>query len=99
MDLIIDGYNLIGSNLGLYGAVERKRNWLIQQLSQYQKIKKINVIVVFDGWQSGMANESIDQKDGITIVYSRRGEKADQVIIRIAREKGAGSVVVSSDRE
>jgi predicted RNA-binding protein with PIN domain len=27
------------------------------------------------------------------------GEKADQVIIRIAREKGAGAVVVSSDRE
>jgi predicted RNA-binding protein with PIN domain len=99
MDLVIDGYNLIGNNQGLYGAVEHKRNWLIQQLSQYQKIKKLNVIVVFDGWQSGMANESIDQKDGVKIVYSRLGEKADQVIIRIAREKGAGAVVVSSDRE
>jgi predicted RNA-binding protein with PIN domain len=72
---------------------------MVQQLSQYQKIKKLNVIVVFDGWQSGMARESVEQKDGITVVYSRLGEKADQVIVRIAREKGAGSVVVTSDRE
>jgi predicted RNA-binding protein with PIN domain len=33
------------------------------------------------------------------VVYSRLGEKADQVIVRMAREKGSGAVVVSSDRE
>jgi len=99
MDLIIDGYNLIGSDQGLSGALENKRNGLIQKLSQYQKIKQLNIIIVFDGWRSGLAKESFGRKDGVTIVFSRLGEKADQLIIRVAREKGSGSVVVSSDRE
>jgi YacP-like NYN domain len=33
------------------------------------------------------------------VIYSRQGEKADAVIMRVAREKSAGAVVVSSDRE
>jgi len=99
MDLIVDGYNLIGSDRGLVGALEPKRNWLVQQLSAYQKIKQFNVTVVFDGWRSGRNEEVIQKKDGVTVVYSRVNEKADAVISRLAREKGAGSVVVTSDRE
>jgi predicted RNA-binding protein with PIN domain len=37
--------------------------------------------------------------DGVTVIYSRRGEKADSVILRVARQKGSGCVAVSSDRE
>ena len=99
MDVIIDGYNLIGSDQGLQGALEHKRNWLVQQLQRYQKLKQFNVIVVFDGWRTGSANETSEKIAGVSIIYSRLGEKADQVIIRIAREKGSGAVVVSSDRE
>ncbi len=100
MDLILDGYNLIGSQGGLTaGTLEQKRNRLIQQLSQYQKRKGFNVIVVFDGWRSGAATESVQRRDGLSIVYSRLGEKADEVVVRIARSKGGGCVVVSSDRE
>ena len=99
MDLIIDGYNLIGSKQGLSGPLESKRNWLVQQLSQYQKFKQFNLVVVFDGWRSGQRNEVVEYKDGVSIVYSRLGEKADLVVIRIARQKGSGCVVVSSDRE
>ena len=99
MDVIIDGYNLIGSEQGLSGALEPKRNWLIQQLARYQKLKQFNLIVVFDGWRSGQATQVTENKDGISVVYSRLGEKADAVIMRMAREKGSGSVVVSSDRE
>jgi len=99
MDLIIDGYNLLGAEQGLHGALEHKRNWLVQQLSQYQTRKQFNVIVVFDGWRSGSAKEASEKQAGVAVVYSRLGEKADQVIVRIAREKGSGTVVVSSDRE
>jgi predicted RNA-binding protein with PIN domain len=99
MDLIVDGYNLIGSDRGLVGALEPKRNWLVQRLSAYQKIKQFNVTLVFDGWRSGRNEEVAQKKDGVTVVYSRVNEKADAVIIRLAREKGAGSVVVTSDRE
>jgi predicted RNA-binding protein with PIN domain len=99
MDLIIDGYNLIGSNWGLNGSLEQKRNRLIQQLSAYQRRKPFNLVVVFDGWRAGQVQETKEKRDAITIVYSRLGEKADSVIVRTAREKGSGSVVITSDRE
>ena len=99
MDLIIDGYNLIGTEKGLRGTLEPKRNWLIQKLFRYQKRKGFNVTVVFDGWRSGSVNEAVERRDGVSVVYSRLGEKADAVIVRIARSKGGGCVVVSSDRE
>jgi predicted RNA-binding protein with PIN domain len=99
MEVIIDGYNLIGSDQGLRGNLEQKRNWLVQRLSLYQKRKGFSVIVVFDGWRSGRINEVEEKRDEVTVVYSRQGEKADSVIVRIARQKGSGCVVVTSDRE
>jgi predicted RNA-binding protein with PIN domain len=99
MDIIIDGYNLIGSDRGLRGDLEHQRNWLIQRLSLYQEVKGHTVALVFDGWKSGRIDEVSEKKQGVRIVFSRQGEKADSVIIRLAREKGSGCVVVTSDRE
>src|SRR5678815_1224152 len=99
MDLIIDGYNLLALDRRLDRGLEQSRNSLITQLARYRQEKPLNLIVVFDGWRSGSANETSLAQNGINIVYSRLGEKADAVIIRLAREKGSGAVVVSSDRE
>ena len=99
MDLIIDGYNLLALDRRLDRGLEQSRNSLITQLVHYRQEKPLNLIVVFDGWRSGSANETSLAQNGINIVYSRLGEKADAVIIRLAREKGSGAVVVSSDRE
>jgi len=99
MDIIVDGYNLIGTEHGLRGDLEHQRNWLIQRLSLYQEMKGHRVVVVFDGWKSGWLDEVSETKQGLRIVFSRQGEKADSVIIRLAREKGSGSVVVTSDQE
>jgi len=99
MDIVIDGYNLIGSESGLSGALEHKRNWLIKQLVRYQEIKKFNLTVVFDGWRSGQPREAAERVGGIAVVYSRLGEKADAVIVRNARVQSSGAVIVTSDRE
>ena len=99
MDLIIDGYNLIAIDHRLDHALEQQRNFLIQKLVRYRNAKRFNLILVFDGWRSGSASETTVNQEGIAVVYSRLGEKADGVIIRIAREKGSGCVVISSDRE
>lgn len=99
MEIIIDGYNLIGSDTGLTGNLEHKRNWLVQQLANYRKIKGHGVTVVFDGWRSGSISEVKQEHDGICVMYSRLGEKADSVIVRLARKESAGCVVVTSDRE
>lgn len=99
MDVIVDGYNVIGAERGLHGALEHKRNRLIQQVAGYQELKKFTIAIIFDGWQTGSGKESQEKREGLRIIYSRFGEKADAVIIRIAREKGSGCVVVTSDRE
>ena len=99
MHIVVDGYNLIGSEKGLGGNLEGKRKQLIQQLQQYHALKGHPVTVVFDGWRSGWMHEVEEQAQGIRVIYSRQGEKADSVIQRLAREMGSGCVVVTSDRE
>jgi predicted RNA-binding protein with PIN domain len=99
MDLIIDGYNLLALDRRLDRGLEQSRNSLINHLVRYRQVKALNLTVVFDGWRSGSATETRLAQDGISIVYSRLGEKADAVVIRLAREKSSGAVVVSSDRE
>ena len=99
MDLIVDGYNLIGADDGLRGALEPKRNWLTQKLVAYQRRKAFNIFLVFDGWRSGQAQETKEKHESVSVIYSRIGEKADAVVVRLAREKGSGCIVVTSDRE
>ena len=99
MDIIIDGYNLIGSERGLRGDLEHQRNWLLQRLLLYQQVRGHTVVLVFDGWKTGLIDEVSENKHGVRIVFSRQGEKADSVIVRLARAKGSGCVVVTSDRE
>ncbi|MBI2089216.1 MAG: NYN domain-containing protein [Deltaproteobacteria bacterium] len=99
LHIIIDGYNLIGSVAGLRGNLEARRDRLIRELGEYQEKKGYPITVVFDGWRSGWINEVEERIDRIHVVYSKQGEKADSVILRLAREMGSGCVVVSSDRE
>jgi predicted RNA-binding protein with PIN domain len=99
MDVIIDGYNVIGNEHGLRGELEHQRNWLLQRPSLYQEVRGHTVVLVFDGWKTGLMDEVSEKKQGVRIVFSRRGEKADSVIVRLARTKGSGCVVVTSDRE
>lgn len=89
----------MGSDQGLHHPLEPKRNRLVQQLSIYRNATGFGIIVVFDGWRSGWLNEVKEKRDGVDIIYSRQGDQADNVIVRIAREKGSGCVVVTSDRE
>lgn len=99
LHIVIDGYNLIGSEKGLVGKLEGKRNELIQRLQSYQERKGYDITVVFDGWRSGGAYEAEERAGGIRIIFSQQGEKADSVIQRLAGEMSSGCIVVTSDRE
>jgi predicted RNA-binding protein with PIN domain len=99
LHIIVDGYNLIGSEKGLTGNLEKRRAQLIDQLRLYHEEKGYTVTVVFDGWRSGWMYEVEEQAGGISVIFSKRGEKADNVIRRLAQELGSQAVVVSSDRE
>ena len=39
--------------------------------------------IVFDGWQAGGLRETRDLHRGIRVIFSRRGERADEVIKRL----------------
>jgi len=102
--LIIDGYNLIRQSpwLSLLDArdLEEGREALMQCLADYRRSRsRHKVTVVFDGWQDGGVRESRDLHQGIGVIYSRRGERADEVIKRLLARERSRAVLVSSDRE
>ena len=104
MHIIIDGYNLIRQSDSLKRferfSLEEGRNELIQRMVRYKRLKGHRLTLVFDGWIGGSPNEERTREGGITIIYSRLGEKADEVIKRIARKRGGEEiVVVTSDGE
>jgi predicted RNA-binding protein with PIN domain len=103
MHLIIDGYNLlhVGRSLILLNPIElqRERDRLIDQVSAYGKLRRWEITVVFDGWQGGWSTEQREKKKGIELIFSRLGEKADEVIKRLVKDRGTGAMVITSDRD
>jgi len=103
MHIIIDGYNLIKQSDSLRVldriSLENGRVELIRRISLYKKSRGHKITIVFDGWMNGSIIEERDRKEGIDIIYSKKGEKADEVIKRMAKKKGGEVVVVTSDRD
>ncbi len=101
--LIIDGYNLLG--VRRRGAAEEgarlefAREQLLRDLAAYHHRRGHAITVVFDAWQTGLGFERQEHRSGVEVVYSRRGERADQVIQRLAQEFGRDCAIVSSDQE
>ena len=101
--LIVDGYNLIRQSKSFRHldrqSLELGRDALIDSLSKYKRLKSHRITVVFDGAHAPHPAPSRDRVKGIRIVFSRSGESADSVIIRMARAEREKALVVSSDRE
>lgn len=101
--VIVDGYNLLGVR-GQAGRPdpdrgEAAREALLRELALYRQRRGHAVMVVFDAWQQGPGIERREHRAGVQVIYTRRGERADQVIQRLAEEFGSDCAVVSSDRE
>lgn len=103
MHILIDGYNLIRQSISLKRferqSLEAGRKALIAWLANYRRKKDHIITVVFDGWKSGQPQEERDYLSGISIIYSSRGVKADDVLKRITAASDEEILVVSSDRE
>lgn len=94
--LVIDGYNLIGIH---HKDLKKQREILIDSLIAYGKKKGHNITVVFDGWRTGQGQESRTVIAGVKVIYSRIGDKADDVIKRMISAERREWIVVTSDRE
>lgn len=102
MRIAIDGYNLIaaiaGSPLDLLD-LEAERENLIGMLADYRSCRRHVVEVVFDGWQVAGGEGRSSQQQGVKIVFSPLGMKADLVLLRLAEKYGSGLTVVTDDSD
>lgn len=96
--LIIDGYNVLKTAPQFAElqarSLETARDALINWLST--KAHLYDIVVVFDAWESGLQSERVVRTRGVRVIFTRRGERADEVITRMARENG-DCIVVSKD--
>lgn len=87
--LLVDGYNMIGDwpeliklkDIGL----EEARNMLLNMLADYQGFTGIHLYVVFDAYQTTGQGATYKQH-GITVVYTKEKETADECIERLSNE-------------
>lgn len=103
MLIAVDGYNFIKQSPDLRKLeqieLRKAREGLIERLSRYKRLKAHSITVVFDGWQEGRLAGHRERFSGIDVVFSKPGEKADDVLKRLATEKRDGLLLVTSDRE
>lgn len=88
--LLVDGYNIIFAWKELSSLAEKSidaaRDRLINILCNYQGIKKIEVILVFDAYKVTGGTGSVEKNGSIYVVYTKEAETADSYIERTTHE-------------
>ncbi|MFB9236224.1 NYN domain-containing protein [Plantactinospora siamensis] len=96
--LVVDGYNVTKRGFGEM-SLEQQRKRLITGLGGLAARTGDEVTVVFDGAERVHGLPPAPR--GVRVLFSRKGETADELIRRLVRAEPAGRplVVISSDRE
>jgi len=96
--LIVDGYNVTKRGFAEM-SLEQQRNRLVTALGLVAAQTGAEVTVVFDGAERVHGLPPAPR--GVRVLFSRKGETADELIRQLVRAEPAGRplVVVSSDRE
>lgn len=88
--LLVDGYNVIFAWEELKELAERSldgaRGKLMDILCNYQAIKKVSLIVVFDAYRLEGHPTEISDYHNIHVVFTKEAETADQYIEKFAHE-------------
>lgn len=105
MWLIVDGYNVLrssGRTAPLKGNnLQAERERFIEGLGCYRGQRRDKITVVFDGFRAGMDSPTVKKRGGVEVIYSRRGQTADEIIKQMVEQtpNPRDIMVVSSDRE
>jgi predicted RNA-binding protein with PIN domain len=96
--LVVDGYNVTKRGFPEI-SLEQQRGRLVNGLGGLAAQTHAEVTVVFDGAERVVGLPPAPR--GVRVLFSRKGETADDLIRRLVRAEPAGRpvVVVSSDRE
>ena len=88
--LLIDGYNIIFAWDDLKAIAEKNidlaRTLLISRVCNYQSMRKCNVIIVFDAYKVKGGQCKVEKVHGISVIYTKEAETADQYIEKTAME-------------
>jgi predicted RNA-binding protein with PIN domain len=96
--IMVDGYNVTKTGYGDL-SLEQQRGRLISAMGGIAAQTGAEVTVVFDGAEKLVAAPATPR--GVRVLFSRKGETADDLIRRLVRAEPAGRpvVVISTDRE
>lgn len=110
--LLVDGYNIIFAwdNLRKLAeeSIDAARDKLINLLCNYQGVKKIEVILVFDAYKVSGGKGSVTKEGNIYVVYTKEAETADSYIertthilrkqhyVKVATSDGLEQVIIMS---
>lgn len=105
--LIIDGYNVIRrtpalANAEEHGGLAHGRDMLLARLVEKYRHRPEMLWVVFDGAEDSEQHHAIKRGCRGTVVFTRYGERADDVIQRLSEEcqaRGETVEVISDDLE
>ncbi len=101
MRIAIDGYNVIGAVAGDLELLdlEEERAALLELLAVYRAGRRHQVTVVFDGWRRASGEPRRLRQQGVEIIYSPLGKRADEILLRLGEKYRSGLTVVTDDRE
>jgi predicted RNA-binding protein with PIN domain len=96
--LIVDGYNVTKRGFGEM-SLEQQRGRLVNGMAGLAAQTGAEVTVVFDGAEKVVGLPAAPR--GVRVLFSRKGETADELIRRLVRAEPPGRpiIVISSDRE
>lgn len=96
--LVVDGYNVTKGGFGDV-SLEQQRGRLTGAMAALAAQTGVEVTIVFDGAERVIGLPPAPR--GVRVLFSRKGETADDLIRRLVRGEPAGRpiVVISSDRE
>jgi predicted RNA-binding protein with PIN domain len=103
--LLVDGYNVVHASPELKAllrhSLEDARDRLVDRLAVYAQVNGSDVTVVFDAHKTSAPSQAEERRNGVHVVFTRKGMSADHVIERLAYSiRGAGDplIVATNDR-
>ncbi len=88
--LLVDGYNIIFAWEDLKKISEDNldlaRSILVNRIANYKAMRDEEVIIVFDAYKVAGQLREIEEINGISVVYTKEAETADQFIEKTSKE-------------
>ncbi len=90
--LLVDGYNVIYASDELKSLagkdLKAARDRLVDILINFQGYRREKLILVFDAYRVRGGTEHLEEHSGLSVIYTREAETADQYIEKAAHEIG-----------